>query len=109
MLLEITEHHTLVLSSFVVTELKAVVERKFPEKREAIDSFLSMLSYELVYSPDVMEYGLFEIRDPNDYPVLYSAMLADADILITGDADFRNLGIERPIILTPREFIERYG
>ena len=41
MLEYITQKHTLVLSSFVVEELMAVAERKFPSKRDAIDRFLS--------------------------------------------------------------------
>jgi predicted nucleic acid-binding protein len=37
--------HELVLSSFVVDELKAVVQRKFPTKEKAIDSLLTRMSY----------------------------------------------------------------
>jgi predicted nucleic acid-binding protein len=37
-----------------------------------------------------------------------SAILADADILITGDKDFSGLEIEKPEILTPAEFMRRY-
>jgi len=47
----ITRNHKLVLSSFVIDELFAVAARKFPTKKYAIDSFLSNLSYELVYTP----------------------------------------------------------
>ena len=98
----ITEHHTLVLSTFVISE------RKFPERLQFIDRFLSELSYELVYTPDNMDYSLFQIRDINDYPVLYSAIISNVDILITGDLDFKNVDIEHPEIMTPREYIECY-
>lgn len=108
MLEYITQHHTLVLSSFVVDELFAVVERKFPSKRDAIDRFLSKLGYELVYTPHKMKAGLFDIRDMNDYPVLYTAIVEDVDILITGDKDFTGIAIERPEILTPTDFITNY-
>lgn len=108
MLEYITQHHTLVLSSFVVDELFAVVERKFPSKRDAIDRFLSKLGYELVYTPHKMKAGLFDIRDMNDYPVLYTAIVEDVDILITGDKDFTGIPIERPEILTPTDFITNY-
>ena len=104
----ITEHHTLVLSTFVISELKFVTERKFPERLQFIDRFLSELSYELVYTPDNMDYSLFQIRDINDYPVLYSAIISNVDILITGDLDFKNVDIEHPEIMTPREDIECY-
>lgn len=104
----IFENHRLVLSSFVVEELSSVVERKFPTKAEAIDALLSGMSFELVYTPKVMETGLFEIRDEKDYPVLYTAIVEDVDILITGDKDFSEVSIERPEIMTPTEFFEQY-
>ena len=66
------------------------------------------MSFELVYTPKEMEPGLFEIRDEKDYPVLYTAIAEDVDILITGDKDFADVSIERPDILTPTAFIEQY-
>lgn len=108
MLEYITQQHTLVLSSFVVDELLAVADRKFPTKRDAIDRFLARLGYELVYTPHNMQAGLFTIRDMNDYPVLYTAIVEDVDILITGDKDFTDISIERPEILTPTDFIAKY-
>lgn len=108
MLEEITCNHTLVLSSFVIEELLAVAERKFPAKMTAIDRFLSGLGYEFVYTPHSLPEGLFEIRDQNDYPVLYTAIAEGVDVLITGDKDFADVEIEKPAIMTPAEFIEQY-
>ena len=108
MLEVITREHTLVLSSFVVDELIAVAERKFPQKKEAIDLYLTKLSYEYVYTPRRMQGGLFDIRDINDYPVLYTAIAEGVDILITGDKDFADIDIDKPEILTPAQFCDRY-
>lgn len=106
---KVAEEYTLVLSTYVVDELKAVVERKFPTKVKAIEKFLTALSYELEYSPEDYDGdALFEIRDEKDYMVLYTAIIADVDILITGDKDFENIEIERPEILKPNEFLEKY-
>ena len=102
------EQHRLVLSSFVVDELTFVVSRKFPAKVAVVDQLLSAMSYELVYTPQNMDRNLFEIRDAKDYPVLYTAVLEDVDILITGDKDFSDVEIDRPEIVTPAEFIARY-
>lgn len=96
------------LSSFVIEELEYVVARKFPAKAQAVDALLSGMSYELVYTPKEMRRDLFAIRDGNDYPVLYTAIVEDVDILLTGDKDFDDVEIERPAILTPSEFIDRY-
>lgn len=104
----IFQRHRLVLSSFVVEELGLVVQRKFPNKAKAVDALLSGMSFELVYTPKELEPGLFEIRDPKDYPVLYTAIAEDVDVLVTGDKDFAEVDVERPEILTPAEFMERY-
>lgn len=75
---------------------------------DAIDRLLSSMSYEFVYTPQILDEGLFEIRDPKDYPVLYTAIAEDVDVLITGDKDFSDVGIDRPEILTPAAFISKY-
>lgn len=104
----IFEEHRLVLSSFIVEELGYVIQRKFPTKAAAVDQMLAAMSYELVYTPRVMDETLFEIRDPKDYPVLYTAIIEDVDILITGDKDFAEIQVERPEICMPVEFMRRY-
>ncbi|MBK5245393.1 MAG: putative toxin-antitoxin system toxin component, PIN family [Eubacteriaceae bacterium] len=108
MLASILKDHRLVLSSFVINELKDVVQRKFEGRFADLDRFLTVLPFEFVYTPDEMDEGLFEIRDEKDYPVLYSAIVEDVDILITGDKDFEDIDIEKPEILTPNEFVSKY-
>lgn len=108
MLTVISMRHTLVLSSFVVEELHEVIRRKFPAKEIIIDTLLSKMGYELVYTPQHMEPHLFSIRDDKDYPVLYTAIVEGVDILITGDKDFADVEIEKPEILTPAGFLEKY-
>ncbi len=100
--------HTLVLSSFVVDELKAVVERKFSRFSPTIDTLLSQINYEFVNTPEMIDYSLFIIRGPNDYPVLYTAIVENVDILITGDKDFVAIDIAKPTIMTPSAFYEMY-
>lgn len=105
---KITMEHQLIISSYVVEELLNVVRRKFKNKLDAADIFLSQLPYELVYTPAQPKPGLFKIRDEKDYPVLYSAIAEDVDIFITGDRDFEGLGLEKPEIITPAGFLEKY-
>ncbi len=104
----IFSQHQLVLSSFILDELKEVTKRKFPTKTEAIDRLLSHMAYELVYTPSNLEEGLFEIRDLKDYPVLYTAISEEVDVLITGDKDFSDVDVDRPEIITPNSFIQKY-
>lgn len=44
------------------------------------------------------------IRDPADYPVLYSAIVEDVDVLISGDKDFFEVEVEKPEIVTSSEY-----
>mgnify|MGYP001275579637 CR=1 FL=1 len=108
MMERIFAEHELVLSSFVLDELKAVVARKFPGKEPAVDRFLLEMSYDLVYTPETMDRALFTIRDAKDYPVLYTAVIENVDVLITGDRDFAGARVEKPEVLTPADFIEKY-
>lgn len=105
----ILAEHRLVLSSYVIEELKLVVTRKFQGKSEALEIFLQALPYEFVYTPELMDRSLFSIRDRGDYPVLYTAIIENVDILITGDKDFSDVDVEKPEILSPSEFVARYG
>ena len=65
---KVTTDYQLVLSSLIVDELFDVTHRKFPDKVETVDTLLSQLPYELVYTPKQVKPGLYEIRDLRDYP-----------------------------------------
>ena len=106
----IIEKYKLVLSSYVLDELKEVVKRKFKNKLSDLDEFLYNLPFEIYYTPEtIINKNLAEIRDIKDAPVLYSSIMSDVDILITGDKDFDNLDIEKPEILSPSQFLEKYS
>lgn len=69
---------------------------------------MDQLPCELVSTPEKQELGLFEIRDKNDYPVLYSAIAGNADIFITGDKDFEGAALKVAEILSPSAFLQKY-
>ena len=58
--------------------------------------------------PKERKLDIFTIRDIDDYPVLYSAIVEDVDLFVTGDDDFKDVEIEKPEIITPSEFLARY-
>ena len=68
MMEHIFKRHQLVLSSYIVEELKDVVKRKFPDKIRIVDTLLTKMEYEYIYTPDILDETLFEIRDLKDYP-----------------------------------------
>ena len=108
MMEHIFKRHQLVLSSYIVEELKDVVKRKFPDKIRIVDTLLTKMEYEYIYTPDILDETLFEIRDLKDYPILYTAILYYVVVLVTGDGDFNDVKVEKPEILKPSEFLEKY-
>lgn len=105
----ISEKYNLVLSTYVLDGLEEVVKRKFNDKISDLNYFLYNLSFEIYYTPKtVIDESFVKVRDVKDEPVLYSTIMSDVDILITGDKDFDDIDIEKPVILTPSEFMEKY-
>ncbi|MHB1454222.1 MAG: putative toxin-antitoxin system toxin component, PIN family [Saccharofermentanales bacterium] len=105
----ICKRHTIVLCSQILEELNQVTKRKFPHKLKEIDTFLTELPYELVYTPSFIEKEKFPaIRDEYDYPILATAILENVDVLITGDKDFAEVDVDHPEILTPTRFLAKY-
>jgi len=106
---KLCKEHSIVLCSYIVDELQAVVERKFTAKAKAIDKFFESLPFDLVYTPKFFDIDKYPtLRDERDTPILVTAILDDIDILVTGDKDFYNVDIERPEILSPADFLEKY-
>lgn len=100
---------TICLCMFSIDEMRLVIKRKFPGKIQILEQFLSAFSYELLLTPSVLPQNLPSIRDVNDLPILASAIMGDVDILLTGDKDFDSVDVERPTILTPATFMQRYA
>jgi putative PIN family toxin of toxin-antitoxin system len=104
---KVAEEHTMVLCSHVIDEFRSVVTKKSPKYNHVVDNLFAKLSYEMAYTPKWQKF-MPDIRDEKDKPILASAILADVDILITGDKDFYDIEIERPEILSPANFLEKY-
>lgn len=99
----------LVLSSYCIGECYEVAERKKPALIPALDRFFEAISFEMIHTPQTLPvHDWFTIRDKDDEKVLYSAIAANVDVLVTGDKDFADIAIEKPEILTPNEFVRKY-
>lgn len=91
-----------------IDEMRRIFNRKFPRKIAALEKFLSLalMTLEMVPTP-VEEYkSEMQIRDINDRPILRAAIYANADILLTGDKDFLESGLENPKIMTAIDFVQ---
>jgi predicted nucleic acid-binding protein len=85
------------------------MKRKFPDKVKESETMLRRLRYEIVDTPEDIDQDIYpKIRDPKDYPILVSAILANVDVFISGDADFNDVVVEWPKIMKPAEFAEKH-
>jgi len=100
-LLHIASYHDLVLCDHIVTETRDVVSRKRPDLLGDFDVLLAQLSYELVVAPKEPSKL---IPDPKDQPILNAAIMAEVDVIVSGDKHFLKLDLERPKTMSPAEF-----
>jgi len=105
---EVTCKHSIVLCSHIIDELHRVFNKKFNDKLLHLERFLSKFSFEFVYTPldiDIDKYPT--IRDIADLPILVSAIIEDIDVIVTGDKDFFDVEIEKPDIITVKQYYEK--
>jgi len=106
----INEHH-LIICSYSITEVSRVINERFPEALLLWDRFMSRLEFELTYTPtDPSSFEAPFIRDEKDVPILVSAIIAQPDILITGDYDFHTPEIQEYFaVYTPADFLKNFN
>lgn len=99
----------IVLCDYVIEELRLVVERKFPSRKQILEKFFYEVPFELVCMPRNLNLEEFpSVRDVKDTPILAMAIMENVDVLVSGDKDLHAVDIEFPEIMTMRNFIEKY-
>jgi predicted nucleic acid-binding protein len=96
------DNDELVLADQNISELRKITKEKFPNKQVEAETFLTELSYELILAP---ETPLASMSDSKDEPILNAAILADVDIIISGDKHFLSLDIERPKSMNSADYL----
>lgn len=103
----IMEMHDLLISSYSLKECENVFKRKFPTKKDLLNNFINEIQFQLVETPSNIDYTKYpSMKDNNDLPILVSAIISDSDILITGDKDFEDISIKKPLIFTPNQYYD---
>lgn len=100
----------LVLSPFILGELKDVLLRVVSAAREEADAALALVSQAAreIVSPKGRVRGA--CRDPEDDAILDCAAAAEAEVIVTGDRDLLDMRrFEGIRILSPREFEMLFG
>ena len=103
----IIENHDVIISSYSMFECEIVFDKKFPTKKEYLKQFFDSMDFELFLTPNKIKQEKYpQIRDAKDLPILVSAILSDADILLTGDKDFSDINMAKPLIFTPNHYFD---
>jgi len=97
----VCENHELVLCDYIIAECYDVIMRKFPQHTIVFDGLLASPGDELFAAPPK---GL-EIPDTKDSPILNAAIIADVDVIISGDNHFLSLDMQRPLVLSPNNYL----
>lgn len=105
---ELSNEHEIMIASYCVDEIKNVTNSKFNINNKKLEKFFSTFPFTILYSPNDVNEEIFEIRDKNDYIILYTAITKNVDVFITGDKDFKEIKIDKPEILTAVEFLKKY-
>ncbi len=106
----VLDQHRIVLSTYIIDELKAVMAKKFPAKHHLVSHFVEELPYELFDINTDYDHTLYPfVRDPKDLPVLVAAIESKVDVLITGDKDLLEIDISKPAIMEVVKFVKYYG
>lgn len=106
---DIHNDHEWVISNFILDELSRKLRDKFkyPEDEIAEIREAAMIGAEFVTPAEIPTDAC---RDPNDLPILGTAVAGRAEVIITGDKDLLALQMFRGIpIVRPGEFWKLLG
>lgn len=103
----------LIVSRQVIVEADRNIEEKLPEMLNEYRGFIKLLAPVLVDDPlqkDIAKY--LTVINPDDAPILASAVISDADFLVTWDKRHfigKNIRIHSSLkIVTPGEFLKHF-
>jgi putative PIN family toxin of toxin-antitoxin system len=91
--------HTLILSPAIMVEVRRVltypqVQARWPLTQAAIEQYLAYLeAVSVLVEPPVISMPV--VSDPDDDPILQTAIVGHADVLCTRDEAFRHEVVER--------------
>jgi len=105
---EVVQHgvrlHAIASSTPLIHELERTLREKFTLTPEATRFLQDFRAHVHMVEPDPLPATV--CRDPDDDTVLATAIAADADVIVTGDADLLVLESYRGIrIRSPRQFL----
>ena len=101
--------HSIVASEHIFTELRRHLTTKSRLSAEQIETSISAIRGAVVKIVIPAPINLDACRDPNDLPILGTAIASSAQVIVTGDKDLLVLGeFQSVLILAPRVFRDRF-
>ena len=107
-LMYLSENYELVLSRSVQDEYENVIRRNYIISKYKPIDILTIINYVIVETPKYINEDLFSIRDIKDYVILYTLIKSDTNIFVTNDKDFEGININKPRIMTSKQFFEEF-
>lgn len=90
--------HELLVSEYVDQEFKAKLQQKWPAKADRVYNLYRTLDFTFCKST---EFQMGNLRDQKDIPVLSDAIYHKADVILSGDRDFLEADLEKPLVFSP--------
>ena len=95
--------HVLYVSEYIDQEFKEKLESKWPRKAEKVYGLYRSLDIRFCKCTDE-RFG--NLRDEKDIPVLSDAIYHGIDVILSGDKDFLEAGLEKPLVYSPAMMLE---
>ena len=97
--------HELYVSEYIDQEFKGKLEEKWPAKAERVYYLYRQLDIRFCESTTETRGKL---RDEKDIPVLSDALYYEVDIILSGDKDFLEADLEKPLVYSPTMMLEYF-
>ena len=96
-----------VVCDYIIDELHRKFQEKFPKRTTELEAFLfhALQVIKVVATPGEALSDESAVRDVKDRPILRAARHAHVDLLLTGDHDFLESGINNPRIISAADFL----
>ena len=91
----ISTDNKIYVSDYVAKEFSEKVQQKWPNKADRLLELFYSLPVCFCESSQIIQG---ELRDEKDIPVLSDALYHKVDIILTGDKDFLEAELEKPLI-----------
>ena len=95
--------HELYVSEYIDKEFQDKLKLKWPDKADKIYELYRGLNIHFCESTKEL---VGELRDEKDIPVLSDSLYHKVDIIVSGDKDFLESGVDRPLIYSPAMLLE---